>query len=268
MNRNFEDIYEKLTSIDNIEEINIITKRKNITLIIFLIFILILMFFYKFILSNNIVLIIFFVIFISILMINISITKKYKKIFKEIIIKKMISLYNEQLIYFGNKGISEIIYRDSGFYKDYDKFYSEDLISGKIKKGYMFSMAQVRTKKTQILQDNRGKVVDKEEEIVFDGLYGFLELMNSSINSLEIDVAINTIISKYKNSRIEVDSAEFEKNYDIFSNDKIKALQIFTPEVIDELNNFKNNLRKSIQIRIKNGKLFFNVYLRKNFRAT
>ena len=120
-------------------------------------------------------------------------------------------------------------------------------------------MAQVRTKKIEIVRDDRGKYIGKEEHIVFDGLYGMVDL--NGINLSEINVATNTIISKYKNSRIEMDSAEFENNYDIFSKDKIKALEIFTSEIIDEINNFKTNIGKPIQIRIKNGKLFFNVYL-------
>ena len=65
-----------------------------------------------------------------------------------------------------------------------------------------------------------------------------------------------------------MDSAEFENNYDIFSKDKIKALEIFTSVIIDEINNFRINFGKPIQIRIKNGKLYFNAYLRRNIRTS
>ena len=264
MNRSFEEIYEKI-KLNNLEEINSVTKRKNVTLIILLILVLILVFFNKIVFCNNIVTIIFFLIFLSIILINILVTRKYKKLFKEVIIKKMIELYDSKLNYLAKSGISILKYKESNFYKDFDKYYSEDLISGNILDKYFFEMAEVRTKKIEIIRDDKGNITGREEDIVFNGLFGTVDL--NIENSLEINVATNTINSKYKNARIERDSAEFEKNYDIFSNNKIKALEIFTSEVIDEINNFKTNIGKPIQIRIKNSKLFFNVYLRRNIRA-
>ena len=258
MNRNFKEIYEELNT-KNLDEIKIMHKRKNVTLIILLVLTLILIFFNKIVFLNNIITVTFFLIFLFILLINISITIKFKRIFKEIIIKRIVKLYDKEISFYTNMGILESEYRKSGFYKDFDKYYSEDLFKGKLNNKYSFEMAQVRTKKIEIVRDDRGKYIGKEEHIVFDGLYGMVDL--NGINLSEIDVATNTIISKYKNSRIEMDSAEFENNYDIFSKDKIKALEIFTSEIIDEINNFKTNIGKPIQIRIKNGKLFFNVYL-------
>ena len=258
MNRNFKEIYEELNT-KNLDEIKIMHKRKNLTLIIILVLTLILIFFNKIVFINNTITVTFFLIFLFTLVINIFITVNFKKIFKEIIIKRIVKLYDKEISFYTNMGILESEYRKSGFYKDFDKYYSEDLFKGKLNNKYSFEMAQVRTKKIEIVRDDRGKYIGKEEHIVFDGLYGMVDL--NGINLSEIDVATNTIISKYKNSRIEMDSAEFENNYDIFSKDKIKALEIFTSEIIDEINNFKTNIGKPIQIRIKNGKLFFNVYL-------
>ena len=257
MNRDFKEIYSKI-NLENLDKINKIIKRKNITLIILLILLLIFIFFRKIVFINDVVMIIFSLFFLGLLILNIFFTIKYKKIFK-IILKKIVNLYNENLEYFYNKGIEEREYKKSGFYKEFDKYYSEDLIKGKLLNRYFFKMAQVRTKETEVLRDDKGKITGKQDYIVFDGLYGEVEL--NVLNSLEIEVATNTIKSKYKKSRIEMESAEFENKYDIFSNDKIKALEVFTSEIVDKMNEFRINLGKPIQIRIKNGKLFFNVYL-------
>lgn len=258
MNRDFKEIYSKI-NLENLDKVNNIIKRKNITLIILLILLLIFIFFRKIIFSNDIVMIIFAAFFIFILVINILTTIKYKKMFREIIIKKMVNLYNINLEYFLNKGIVETEYNESGFYKEFDKYHSENLISGRIFNKYFLKMAQVTTKKVEILKDDKGRITGKQDHIVFNGLYG--EVNIKDLDKLEIEVAPNTIKSKYKSSRIEMDSAEFENKYDIFSNNKIKALEIFSSEVIDKMNEFRANMGKTIQIRIKNGKLFFNVYL-------
>ena len=193
MNRDFKEIYSKI-NLENLDKVNNIIKRKNITLIILLILLLIFIFFRKIIFSNDIVMIIFAAFFIFILVINILTTIKYKKMFREIIIKKMVNLYNINLEYFLNKGIVETEYNESGFYKEFDKYHSENLISGRIFNKYFLKMAQVTTKKVEILKDDKGRITGKQDHIVFNGLYG--EVNIKDLDKLEIEVAPNTIKSK------------------------------------------------------------------------
>ena len=49
-----------------------------------------------------------------------------------------LKLYDKEFSFRSNMGILKSEYIKSGFYKDFDKYYSEDIIKGKIQNKYYF----------------------------------------------------------------------------------------------------------------------------------
>ena len=263
MNRNFDKIYEELVK-GGIQEIKVLRKKTIISAGCFIILIVLVLFFYKSLLMNRNILFLAIILIISSLIYYAITQLKYKSVFKENIIKQMVYLYNNNFNFYANQGISNVEFRKSKFIMDYDTLHSEDLIQGYFSEGAFFKMSQIHIVKEEKYQDNEGHTqVDKVT--LFKGLFGFANI-GSMLNS-KIDITTNSRINRFKKSRIEVDSAEFERKYDMFSTDKIGAMQIFTSEIIDEINNFKNNTGYELQIRVYDGILFFKIPCGECFEA-
>ena len=64
-----------------------------------------------------------------------------------------------------------------------------------------------------------------------------------------------------------MDSLEFEKEYDMFATDKVRAMEIFTSELIEEFNKYQEETKRSIEIKVKNNRLFFRIACGATFEA-
>lgn len=62
----------------------------------------------------------------------------------------------------------------------------------------------------------------------------------------------------FKNLKVELDSQEFEKNFNVYCTDKIIALQLLTADIMQLLINFKYEINMNYEITIKNS----NIYIR------
>ena len=78
--------------------------------------------------------------------------KKYNDKFKEIIIQKIIENFYDNLEYYPNKGVPELIYKDAKYNEYYDIYYSEDYIEAKIDNNYDIDLAEVETKKRKLIE--------------------------------------------------------------------------------------------------------------------
>ncbi len=76
--------------------------------------------------------------------------------------------------------------------------------------------------------------------------------MEKSINS-NLRIAYN--YSGYKN-KLEMDSSEFEKKFDVFASDKIIGMQILTADIMEEILQFKNKIKEDFDIFINNNVIY------------
>ena len=103
---------------------------------------------------------------------------------------------------------------------------------------------------------------------------GYLEITLSKNTGADIFVHSDKgFIGKiFKSSnKIEMDSQEFEKSFDVTASDKIKAMQLLTSDVMADLIDFKNNSKKNFELSIRENKLYFrfhcgNVFERAAFK--
>lgn len=263
MDKNFNDIYQSIYD-SAMSEMTALTKRKNdslILLIVMLVFTII-----SFIMFADklwIMTVALFCSFAAVAFFALS-SFNYKTRFKSLIMRKIVEEYHPSFEFYPKNGVSAIDYKRSDFDNFYESFYTEDLIMGQIAEKYKIKMSQVKTTKTEIVRDSNGDT-HRKTVVVFYGIFGVVDIGDKNIS--ELDISANSFFNKYDQDRIEIDSGDFEKRYDLFSTDKVRAMEIFTSELIEEINKLKEDTGHTIQIRIRANKLFFRIACGEAFEA-
>ena len=177
--------------------------------------------------------------------------RNYLPIFKEKIIKNMINSFFESAEYFPNKMMPKEIYRE-GKYENYDRYHSDDYIEAKIDGKYFIDMAEMHTQREETYTDSDGDTHTRTYTL-FHGIFAKV-IMEKSINS---NLRITSNYSGYSN-RLEMDSSEFEKEFNVFASDKIIGMQILTADIMEEILEFKKEIKNNFDIFINEN----NIYLR------
>ena len=174
--------------------------------------------------------------------------EKVKKEFKEKIIKPLIELYNGKLKYQPLGADIENKYK-IGMFEYYDIFFSEDYIYGD-----GIEIAEVRTEREEI--DELGV---KRKYIIFQGLFSCFETSKFVSRDIEIvfDEGLDTRISS---SKIAMDSAEFEKYFDVYGAEKIEIMQILTADVMEAIIKVKKKCKCKFSIKFVGNKILFRAY--------
>lgn len=181
-------------------------------------------------------------------------SKEYKELntqYKNIVIKKIINNFYDNLEYFPYKSMPEYICENAG-YEYYDCYSSDDYFEAQINNKYSIQMAEVLTKEKREYEDANGE--KREEEIIeFNGLFAKI-ILNKNINS-ELRIMQNGKFLLDKN-KLNMDSSEFEKYFDVKTTNKIIAMQLLTSDVMEELIKFEDKTKMKYDIYIKNDELY------------
>ena len=163
-----------------------------------------------------------------------SAVNAYKSQFTYNILNPILSEYG--LKYYHDRGFSEDEALKSGLFDfDYDDFYSSDLIIGDDLK-----MSYVKFISLETYKDDRGDIHEKEVE----EFGGFLIVIKNE-TSVMTDVFIkpnsfhlsDLLPIFYDKTRIKMDNPEFEKIFDVYGNDQIKARYVLNHTVMEKLIN-------------------------------
>lgn len=181
----------------------------------------------------------------------------YVKLYKEKVVKTVVKKYKENFNYEEKGNVNLEYYKDSEFN---DKIYSVksvDGIYGSINEDAFLNSSYIYTKvKADVLEDGKRKTE------IQDGFYGFFGVIFVK-NSIKANITIksNDFKRTYDKKRIEFESAEFEKNFDCFSDDKIVAMQVFSLDCIESINKLYNEIKKPLEICIKDNKIYFRILM-------
>ena len=254
MENKFEKLYKELYK-DSNQILEKAKKEKNKKILITLLVCILVIVLIKIISNDDIIFL--FSIIVSIIIMSIVITiekKKYTQKFKNNIIKELVKKYNSKLNFIANGKISTQEYSISKFDNSFDEMYTEDKISGIIGENTDFQMVQLVTKEERIVEDDAG---NESKQIVetFKGIYGIVSLEKNTKS--DIYIASNSITRKYSKDRVEMDSQEFEQNYDCITKDKINAMKILTSDLLEKFVNLRSGNLKNFQLKIKDDFLFF-----------
>lgn len=178
----------------------------------------------------------------------------YKKFYKTNVIQELVKAYNPKLYYDSKMGVSKYDYTASNFDNNFNEFYSEDQIYGTLEDGTKLRIAEVATAVVQKVKDADGNVKENRTE-TYRGMYGSIRLPYNITSSIYI--ANDSIIKRYSNDRVEVDSAEFEKYYDCMTKDKVMALRILTSDLIEKFNEIRRDSKYGFELKIEDSMVFF-----------
>lgn len=177
---------------------------------------------------------------------------QFNKEYKDKVINKLLENFVEELDYIPLKGLPSNIYDEAEYREDYNRYYSDDYFEGKIN-GQRIVMADLLVEKETTKTDKDGHV-EREVHTIFKGLCGKINL-NKSINS-------NLIIEKdngfrfHKESSIDMDSTEFEKTFNVYSDNNIIGMQLLTSDIQEDILELYNKYKISFYIAIKQDKMY------------
>lgn len=186
--------------------------------------------------------------------------KLYENIFKGELIKTLVKENDENLDFQPERGIARATYRN-GEFERYDVFKSEDLITGKLEGKYKINMAEVHTQDKQTDSDG-----DTHYVTLFHGLFAEIELDKNVFGKLKLRKDKLKIFDG-NNERVELDSGEFEKIYDVYSTDKIMAMQLLTSDIMQMFIDFKEKYKIAPELTLKENKLYIRFQTGNMFEA-
>lgn len=174
--------------------------------------------------------------------------KEYKRFFKYNVVKAFIKEYSETLEYRPEQGMSRSIY-NNGEFEYYDRYHSEDLIVGTLEDKYKVTMAEVHTE-----DESRDEDGHTSYTTIFHGLVA--EVKFEKMVSANMKIRRNKMLSFNKKEKIEMDSGEFEKKFDVYSTNKIIAMQLLTSDIMQMLMDFREKSKVTPEMTLKGDLLY------------
>lgn len=258
---NFNEFFSNL-NVDN-NEINLkwkeLSKKKRekslITVLIILVIDALILYKIRFLAIFSIVPILTIDIFIFIISLFIYGEKdvlQFNKDYKDKVINKLLENFVEELDYIPLKGMPRNIYDEAKYGGHYNKYHSDDYFEGKIN-GQKIMMADLLVQKETTTRDKDGHT-KTEVRTIFNGLFGKLNL-DKSINT-------NLIIKKdygfefINKSKLEMDSSEFEKAFDVYCDNNIIGMQLLTSDIQEDILTLYNKYKISFYISIMHNTMY------------
>lgn len=174
--------------------------------------------------------------------------KKYSMAYKQQIMKTLIENFYTQLEYFPDKKMPSKIYNEGEYNESYNCYYSDDYFEAMIDENYLIDMAEVNT-----VNETRDSDGDTSRITKFHGLFAKIVLEKSIGCKFRIDR--NSRHSVYQN-RLEMDSSDFEKKFNVYTSNKIIGMQLLTPDIMEEILNFQNKTKNNFDIYIQENNLY------------
>lgn len=157
----------------------------------------------------------------------------YTQVFKEKVVKPIIETSFESATYQPNKGMSREDYVRAGYRDEIDEYESEDLITmllpvnGKTTDSVLY-FSEVET--VRITTDGDG---DRTRHTEFHGLAANFTIPKNI--EKRIYIRANGKVSNWDKSKVKMDMSEFEKLFDVQSEDAILTMQVLTSDVMAEM---------------------------------
>ena len=244
MDNNFEEIYKKIISELNAEDIEKSKKVKFESKEIIMLVILFIITLFTCI----------FPIFFAVLLIM-YISKKNKnknQFFKQNVMAKMVKYYNDSFEYNANMGIGSAEYNQ--IWKEYyDRYYTEDDIKGILANNYSFEMSNVTTQVVSTDSEGRESVSN-----IFSGVFARIDLPMDFMSELYICEKSRDIKDQEK---IKMDSSEFEKHVNVYGQNKMTAFQLLTLDIMQMLIDYEKQSKIEFEMCIKNDKLYIRFFI-------
>lgn len=197
--------------------------------------------------------------------ISLAFSKKsrlYNDVFKEKVMDKIFRNFLNDSDYIPKKQMPQSIYREGKYDGYYNRYYSDDYVEGNIDDKYLIKMAEITTEHEETRTDSDGHT-HTETTTIFSGLFAKINIGKSINNELRIKQN-GTFLKK---NRLEMDSDDFEKYFDVISTNQIIGMQILTHDIMDMLVDFRNQLKMPLDILIRDDIMYVRLHVGKMFEA-
>ena len=197
----------------------------------------------------------FFIYFIiATVLVVFQITHK-KKLFREIkeeIFNSILSDLNDKKFIYTELGMPKNEFAKSGIYKSYTDYYTSDGLKTFLNDIYIANVTAV-------------KKTEERKENVFQGVFGYVMIEDYYENEVIIKPDVeNKYVSNVLNSSkkiigndeniVRLENGEFEKYFEVYSKNQIKAREIITPIYMENLLKIRNKFNAPIKIIYKEEK--------------
>jgi len=162
-------------------------------------------------------------------------------------VKQLTKKIDENLEYYPNMGIESNIY-DKGDFEDYNIYTSKNALKTTLDGKYNMLMSEV--------------CASKDDKLRFRGIFVNVQC----VKDIGAELKIHSEQGILGNARIEMDSSEFEKNFDVFSENKIMAMQILTADVIKMMLEFKEKNKIRYELTIKGEQIYIRFHTGEVFK--
>lgn len=257
--KNFDKIYEEIYS-ENYSKIHSI-RNKNIirSTIITLFFVLISI---PVAIHISLVLTVIFDLIIAFLIFFNPFFNNYNKAYKSNIVTALINKYDPNLTFKPDATMSKKVYDAAGF-DIYNEYNSNDYISGLLEGKTPFQMSDIHT--LYVTRDENGH---KTKTTTFKGLFSVSELNQIIPDKIQIRLDKKIFTSEAKdNNKINMDSQEFEKYFNVFAQNKLLTMQILTADLMNYILSFKKENNIKFEIIIKHKKLYTRIHCKNIFEG-
>ena len=188
--------------------------------------------------------------------------KKYNVEFKEKIVNKLIENFFTNVDYVPLKGIPMEMYNQPKYEGYYNRYYSDDYIDATINEKYSLKIGEVKTQKVEHHRSSNGRTTTTTTTI-FSGLFIKINLGKSIEKTLKI-TRDRIICGKEK---IEMDSQEFEKYFDVGASYRLFGMEILTPDIMELLVSFRKVLKENFDIYIINDAMYIRLHVGPMFES-
>ena len=245
----FENMYNNLSKNSNIQMLEAKKKKAQGSLIVLIITFIITMILMS---KGNTMTFIACIILMAIIWYFGNNVMKFQKEYKKEIVPSVIKLVSEKLKYIPDNvehfGMKEE-YRRANFDNEYyNRFYQDDYIEGFLDEENHIKMCDLH------IQHHTSNGKHSHTYEVFQGLFLITEC-NKNIGT-NIKISRNEMKIFDANNRVEMDSQEFEKYFDIYSENKILAMQLLTSDIMSVLIEFYKKYNIEYEIVIRNNKIY------------
>ena len=181
---------------------------------------------------------------------KINIKKRdYLKVIDQCIVQTIMKSFFEDVDYKRYRWMSKDIYDRAKYNEIYDKIYSNGYVEAKDLKGNEIKISELRVVDEYVYANGT-----RSEGVAFYGVFACVS--SHKIIDADIFIKSNAIIDT--NNKIDLDSSEFEKFFDVHTKNELIAMQVLTHDIMNDLVNFKKENDVEFDIKIKEN----NIYIR------
>ena len=282
INSKFDKIYSNMMNNINTEKLEEYRKsalkeeRKNdkevVLLVVYIVFVPIIIIVLNFLIFKNIFILFALIIILIVIPIYMYIhikknekekikssINKYYDYYNKVVIGEFLNQFEEKIDYSPNDKVENYVYKEAEFER-FDNYYSRGLIKANLKNGYNIDMCNVITE--YISTDNEGNAL---YYTLFNGIFATIKTPKPFNDVLYLKKDKKD--KKYKNrniipnvDKIQLDSEEFENYFDVYSSNKIIAVQLLTSDVMEFLKEFQDSTNIDFELTLKKNRIFIRFF--------